>query len=81
MNLAKMRRSPIIHGPQPPRRVVVLDDEIPSIPEHAGARHFIDRVREVYDEDTLREIHLEVLDWPVPADATSQRIEIRAVFW
>lgn len=58
-NLAKMRRHPVIHGPG--HRVVLLSPEEPTVAHHAGARHYIDRLREVYP-DRLREIHLEVLN-------------------
>ncbi len=66
MNLAKMRRSPIIHGPQPPHRVFLLTPDEPSIPEHAGARHYIDRLREVLDAENLDMLHLRILNTPWP---------------
>jgi hypothetical protein len=72
--IERMRRNPIIHGPQPPRRVFVLTEDVPTVGEHAGARAYIGRLREVYGDG---EIHMEILDWPPTPGMTSQRVEIR----
>lgn len=70
----RMRRSPVIHGPQPPRRVFIITEKEPSIPEHPGARRYIERLREVYGDG---DVHLVILDWPPSPLARSQRVEIR----